>query len=247
MADITLKQHDKINTKGMVRGLIAVALIGIIIASFSIAYIWFLGGDGQASASIVAPQLTALPDDSRVLFHIVPDESEVQFRIDEVLLGRPKTVIGITDQVAGDFLVDFETPANSQIGVIRINVRTLKTDNEFRNRALRSQILEADRDEFEYAELIITELIDLPNVINIGETINFQISGDLTVHGVSHSVIFDSGVNVISSTRLEGIASATVYYSDFDITIPEASGVANISDELHLKIDFIADTTTPTT
>lgn len=246
MTDITLKQHDKIISKSMIRGLITVALIGIIIASLGIAYIWFSGGDGQASASIVAPQLTALPDDSRVLFHIVPDESEVRFHIDEVLLGRPKTVIGITDQVAGDFLVDFETPANSQIGVIRINVRTLKTDNEFRNRALRGQILEADRDEFEYAELIITELIDLPDVIDIDDTTNFQIIGDLTVHGVSHAVTFDSSVNVISNTRLEGIASATVYYSDFDITIPEASGVANISDELHLEIEFVADTTTPT-
>ena len=241
MMDMTLKQHYKTTSKDAVRGLTIVALIGVVLAGLGMAYIWFSGGDGQASGLIVAPQLTALPDDARTLFHIIPEESEVRFRIDEMLLGKPTTVIGTTNQVAGDFLVDFETPTRSTLGTIRINVRTLQTDNEFRNRALRGQILEAERDEFEYAEFIATELIGLPEAITIGDTATFQIVGNLTVHGVTQSITFDSSILVTSDTRLEGTALATVLYSDFDITIPEASGVADISDELHLEIDFVAE------
>jgi len=241
MADMTLNQHNKNTSKDIMRGLMGIAFIGIALAGLGIAYIWFSGGDGQASSAIVAPQLTALPDDSRTLFHIVPEESEVRFQIDEMLLGKPTTVIGTTNQVAGDFLVDFETPANSQLGAIRINVRTLKTDNEFRNRALRGQILEAEQDEFEYAEFIATELVGLPETIAIGDTADFQIVGSLTVHGVSKFVTFESSIHLISNTTLEGTARATVLYSDFDITIPEASGVADISEELHLEIDFVAN------
>ena len=246
MIDMTLKQHDKNSSKDIVRGLIAVAIIGVVIAGLTMAYIWFSGGDGQASAAIVAPHLTTLPDDSRSLFHIVTDESEVRFYIDEMLLGKPTTVIGTTNQVAGDFLVDFESPTNSQLGAIRINVRTLKTDNEFRNRALRGQILEAEQDEFEYAEFIATELIGLPEAVSVGDTVNFQIVGNLRVHGITQTVSFDTSLTVISDTRLEGTALATVKHSDFGITIPEASGVANVSDELQLEIEFVAQVENPT-
>jgi polyisoprenoid-binding protein YceI len=241
MAEMTLKQgNNKMISKGIMRGLITIVISGVVIGALTLGYIWFSAGDGQASAPISAPELSVQPDDDRVLFSIVPEESEVRFIIDEMLLGEPKTVVGTTDQVAGDLLLDFEEPSNSQIGLIRVNVRTLSTDNEFRNRALRGQILEADQAEFEYADFAVTEIIDLPNAINIGETVNFQIIGNLSVHGVTHVVTFEATLTVISETRLEGIASATVQYADFDISIPEAPGVADISDALRLEIDFVA-------
>ena len=93
---------------------------------------------------------------------IVPEQSEVLFRIDEMLFGDPNTVVGTTNEVAGDLLLDFDNPSNSQIGLIRINVRTLSTDNAIRNRALRGQILEVNRDEFEFAEFTPTQLLQPP-------------------------------------------------------------------------------------
>src|SRR5690349_8061835 len=125
------------------------AVVGVIAAALVGAYIWFSGGSGQASTPITAPVLVLEPNDTRSLLHISADESEVRFIIDETLLGNPKTVIGVTDQVAGDMLVDFANPAHSQLGAIRINARTLATDNEIRNRALRGQILQSERDEYE--------------------------------------------------------------------------------------------------
>lgn len=218
--------------------IMAVAVVGLL--ALGTAYIWFSGGSGQPSSATAAPALTVQSGDTRTLFHITPEESEVRFIIDEILLGNPKTVVGSTDEVAGDLLVDFENPTNSQLGTIRINVRTLETDNEFRTRALRGQILQAERAEFEFAEFAPTALTGLPNAVTSGKPFDFQISGNLTVHGITREVIFDATITPISEIRLEGSAQTLVTYQDFGMTIPEAPGVANVSDEVQLEIDFVA-------
>lgn len=240
MANRMLKQKNSTIPKWIVLSFVAVVLGGSVLSALALAYIWFSGGDGSASVPIAAPHLSVQPDDPRVLLRIDPEQSEASFRIDETLLGKPKTVIGTTRQVAGEMLIDVDNPANSQVGLIRINVRTLTTDNEFRNRALRGQILEADQDEYEFADFIVTNITGLPDYITIGETMDIQITGDLVVHGVRQSIVFDATITMNSEAELQGIASATVRHTDFDITIPEASGVADVSDVLQLTIDFMA-------
>ena len=242
MADITMKQVKKTTPKGVTR-IVMIALLSItVLGVLAVGYIWFSGGNGHASEPIAAPSLNIQPDDSRVLFSIIPEQSEALFRIDEALLGNPKTVVGITNQIAGEMLVDWDEPANSQLGLIRVNVRTLSTDNEFRNRALRGQILESDQDEYEFADFIPIELLQLPSSIAIGDTIDFQIRGNLTLHGVTHEVIFNATLIIVNDSHIEGNAQTTVRYQDFDMTIPEAPGVANISDQVEIEIRFVGQT-----
>lgn len=219
--------------------LIGLAVVVLLIIG-ALAYIWFSGGSGQASGETTAPALVLEPGDTRTMLHIVPAQSAVRFSIDEILLENPKTVVGTTHDVAGDILVDFETPGRSQVGTIRINVRTLETDNEFRNRSLRGQILQAEQAEFEFAEFTPTQLIGLPDKIVMGESFAFQIKGNLTVHGVTRNVTFEATITPISDSEIVGTAQTTVLYRDFGMTIPEAPGVANVSDEVHLEIDFVA-------
>jgi polyisoprenoid-binding protein YceI len=220
--------------------LIGLAIVVLLIIG-GVAYIWFSGGSGEASAETTAPALLLQPGDTRTMLHLVPAESEVRFSIDEVLLENPKTVVGTTHDVAGDLLVDFKNPANSQMGTIRINVRTLETDNEFRNRALRGQILQAEQSEFEFAEFVPTQLLGLPNTVVMGTPFAFQVKGRLTVHGVTHDVSFEATITPVSDTKITGTAQTTVLYQDFGMNIPEAPGVANVSDEVKLEIDFVAE------
>jgi polyisoprenoid-binding protein YceI len=221
-------------------GAAALALVVLALAGAIFAYIWFSAGSGKASAPISAPELVLEPGDTRLLFRIIPAESEVRFLIDETLLGERKTVIGVTDQVAGDLLVDFDDPANSQLGLIRINVRTLATDSEIRNRALRGQVLEANEDRYEFAQFVPTDLIGLPDTLTLGQPVTFQIAGQLTVHGVSREVTFDATVTPVSRDRLEGSAQTSAAYRDFDMRIPEAPGVTDVAATVTLEIDFVA-------
>jgi polyisoprenoid-binding protein YceI len=216
------------------------ALIGVAILLLAVGalFIWVSGGSAQPSAGISAPGLQV--SGSARLFHIDKARSQVRFVITETLLGQPKTVIGSTNEVAGGIAVDFDNPANSQIGTVRINVRTLQTDNEIRNRTLRGQILQANRPEFEFATFVPRRIVGLPDSLVEGQPLTLQIVGDLTVHGATRSVTFDATVTPVNRNRIEGRARATVQYQAFHITVPDAPGVANVAQTVVLEIDLVA-------
>ena len=236
----TQKTHLK-NSKPVLRRLVlALVLLFFIGAALFVAYIWISGGSGTPSGAASVAPLEVKKGDTRTLFKITSPDAEARFITTEELLGQPKTVVGSTHEVAGEMLVDFNNIATTQLGTIRINVRTLETDNEFRTRALRGQILQAEQPEFEFAEFVPTSLLDLPTQVSFGTAFDFQITGNLTVHGITKDVTFSATVTPIGKDRIEGTARATVLYKDFGMSIPSAAGVANVSDNIQLEIDFIA-------
>ncbi|MBN2469454.1 MAG: YceI family protein [Anaerolineae bacterium] len=252
--------------KGVLYFFIAVAAVGVIAAGAFLASIYYQGGSGEASEAISAPALSldepteeaagamaeaepAAADTSadteaegeRRLYRITQAESEARFTIDELLFGNPKTVIGTTDQVAGDVIIDFGNPANSEIGPIRINARTLTTDNEFRNRAIRSVILESAEDAYEYIDFTPTALEGLPTSGALGETYAFTITGDLKIREITRQVTFDASVTLASEDRLEGTAETVVNRADFELQIPaNVPNVSDVAEEVPLFIDFVA-------
>ena len=184
----------------------------------------------DAAAQVTAPAFT--------IFEIVQTESEARFKIDEVLQGAPKTVIGDTDQVAGEIAIDISDPPSTQVGTILVNARTLVTDNEFRNRAIKNRILQTDT--YEFVTFAPTEVLELPDSATVGESFSFQIVGDLTVRDVTREVVFTVTVTPISETRLEGSATTTILYADFDLFIPDSPSVDTVEDEVALELDFVA-------
>ncbi len=173
-----------------------------------------------------------------VLFEIVQAESEARFLIDEVLRGAPVRVVGVTDQVAAQIAIDPANPAATQLGQIVVNARTLATDNEFRNRAIRNQIL--DTNSYEFVTFQPTELLGLPDAVTVGQPFSFQVVGDLTVKDVTQPVTFDVTVTPVSETRIEGLATTTFPYRDFGVRIPEVPSVDLVADDVTLELAFVA-------
>ena len=196
----------------------------------------------EAVDSSVAAAIEAMaPPSEPVEFSIVAAESSASFTLEEDLRGVRTTVIGSTNELGGRITVDLANPSASTIGTILVNARTLETDNSFRNRALRSQILKSAQDEFEF---IVFEPQELSNfsaeAVGLGETISFDVTGDLTVVGVTRSVTFNSEVTLASETQISGSASANLLYADFGLVIPEVPSVANVTDDVDLRLDFVA-------
>lgn len=177
-----------------------------------------------------------------VVFAIVAEESEARFIIDEILVGQPKEVVGVTNQVGGQMLIDFNNPSASQIGEIVVNVRTFTTDNEMRNRSIRSMILQTNNPENEFARFQPTALNGLPESITFGTPIEFTITGNLTLKGTTNSVTFDATVTPVSTERIEGLVTLTIdYESDFGIVISQLPmQVASVEDTVRLELEFVA-------
>jgi polyisoprenoid-binding protein YceI len=174
------------------------------------------------------------------LFNIVPEESEVRFELDNVRGGQLETVVGRTNQVAGQIFVDFDDPAQTQLGTVVVNVRTLATGIELRDRVVRGQVLLSAQDEFEFGQFEPTSITDLPEQVTIGEPFTFQITGNLVLRGISNPVTFDASVTPVSETRLGGTASAVVAREDYGMEMPSVPGVADVEEEVELFIDFVA-------
>jgi polyisoprenoid-binding protein YceI len=175
---------------------------------------------------------------SPITFEIVQADSEARFLIDEVLRGNPNTVVGVTDQVAGQFAVNPNDLSTTQIGIIRVNARTLATDNDFRNRAIKNQILLTD--DYEFVTFTPLEVIGLPERGAVGEAYTFQIVGDLTITDVTRQVTFDVTATPTSETRIEGMATTAFPYTDFELFIPEVRAVDAVEDEVRLELNFVA-------
>jgi polyisoprenoid-binding protein YceI len=182
---------------------------------------------------------TTLPNQAVLqLFAIDQNRSEARFLIDEVLRGRPVTVVGVTNQVAGQIALDPNVPGAAQVGVIQINARTLATDNEFRNRAIKNAILRTN--QFEFITFTPRTINGLPESVTIGVPFEFTIEGDLTITDVTRPVTFTVTVTPISPTEISGLAQTTILYRDFNLTIPDSPSVDTVADEVRLELEFVA-------
>lgn len=196
----------------------------------------------QASAPIesVAVDAPAPAADNAATrrFEIQPDQSQARFVIDEVLQGSPKTVVGATNQVAGQIAFDPTDLDTAQVGTILINARTLTTDSEQRNRMLQNRILETG--DHEYISFEPKQLVGLPDGAADGQTVPIKIVGDLTIKGITREVTFDATVTPASANRLQGSAATTIRYADWGISIPQVPAVAGVADQAQLQLDFVA-------
>lgn len=227
-----------------------IALVVFMAALIIIALLWslFFSAPAEPSAPIASVPVDTSAQaemaagmafaEGATVYEIVPGESEVRFLIDEVLRGEPTTVVGRTDQVAGQIALDFADPASAAIGPIRVNARTLFTDNDFRNRAIQNRILVTGF--YEFVTFTPTAISGLPETVTTGEAVTFDVTGDLTVTAYTQPVTFAVTATPVSASRLEGTAATTINRSDFDLVVPSATGVADVSEDVTLEIDFVA-------
>ena len=171
-------------------------------------------------------------------FVIVAEESEARFVIDEELFGQPKTVIGITNAISGEITVDAANPSASDIGPIQIEAGTFITDDNRRNGAIRRFILQSN--QYQFVSFSSTELSGMPDSVAVGDDIEFEVTGELTVRDMTNPVLFIVTLQVVSETELRGSAATIVVREDFDLTIPQVPNVANVGEEFIVEFDFVA-------
>jgi len=168
----------------------------------------------------------------------VAEDSEARFSIDELLFGQPKTVIGTTNAITGEITVDAANPSASVIGPIQVEAGTFVTDNDRRNGAIRRFILQSN--QYQFVTFSSTELSGMPDSVAVGDDIEFEVTGELTVRDVTNPVLFIVTLQVVSETELRGSAATIVVRDDFDLTIPQVPNVANVGEEFIVEFDFVA-------
>jgi polyisoprenoid-binding protein YceI len=228
----------------------------LIVAAVFIGWIYFAGGSGEPSTELTTPPLAAetsttasgstAPVEETVqsnaqAFVIDPAQSVASFEVDEILNGSPNRVVGTTSEVAGQFQFDATDLSTAQFSQIIINARTFETDSDRRNRAIRSPvILDSASDQFELITFEVTSVDGLSGSVEVGDTIEFTLTGDLSIKGTTNPVTLQVTATLSDANNIEGSAEATVIREDFGIGIPNVPSVAEVSEEALIRLEFVA-------
>jgi polyisoprenoid-binding protein YceI len=229
----TTKQPSRFQRLVLASGL-ALAITGSVVGVGAYSY---LKPTASSSAPIESVYASVL-DPATNRYIIDSGSAKVSFRINEVLRGSAYTVVGKTDQVAGEFTFDPENPAAAELGAITINARTLTTDDDTRNRALGNQILNTS--DYEYITFTPTSLSGLPGTVTTGQPFTFQALGDLTIKDVTKPATFAVTVTPEADGSVLGSATSTINYTDWGVSIPSVPFVASVDKQVTLALSFTA-------
>jgi polyisoprenoid-binding protein YceI len=180
------------------------------------------------------------PQDGMEVFVIVPGESTVTYEVGEVFLNQNNAfnlAVGTTSEVNGEIFVDRANPQNSSLGPIAVDISQFTSDSQRRDNAIRERFLEST--QFPIAIFNPTEIQGLPGSYQEGEPISFQVTGDLTVRGVSRPVTFDVTL-VGEGNTMTGEATSMILMSDFGVGPISIAGILNTEDEVNVKFTFVA-------
>jgi polyisoprenoid-binding protein YceI len=171
-------------------------------------------------------------------FRIVAERSEALYRARETFVNQPgpAEAVGRTQDLEGELQLESDGLLRGRILSMRIDLRTLTSDQARRDSFIRQNTLRTD--QFPYAEFRSTETAG-PAVMRPGEEATFQIPGLMTVKGNDHPIVWDARARLDGDT-ITGTASARVKLTDFGLEPPRLA-ILSVEDEMTWQVDIVAE------
>lgn len=193
------------------------------------------------NGGVVAPEPPVLPESTgqQTRYRIDAAQSRAQYSVQEVYVGGidGKLVVGETNAVAGDILLDWDNPAQSQLGMVTVNVEQLMSDSKQRDRQIRNGYLESSL--YPEAMFIPEAEQTFPSDIELGDTTTFTLHGYLTVRETT--ILSDWEVTLtLEADRIVGQATTDLLMSAFGVGPISIVGFLTTEDAMQLTLDFVA-------
>jgi polyisoprenoid-binding protein YceI len=124
-----------------------------------------------------------------------------------------------------------------QAAQFTVDMTGLATDQDRRDGWLGDNAIESN--VFPQATFVATSATGLPDSINEGEEISFQLNGDLTVRDVTLSVTFDVTA-VLTADTIQGTATLPLNMTDFGINPPSFANTLTVADPFTIEVELVA-------
>jgi polyisoprenoid-binding protein YceI len=176
---------------------------------------------------------------SPVKLVVDPSTSQASYRAHEQLAGRslPSEAVGTSSSVSGALVLAADSSILADQSQITVDLTSLKSDESRRDNWIKGNTLQISR--FPTATFVPREAQGLPSPLPTSGQSTFQLSGDLTVHGVTKPVTWQVTAQFADST-VSGNATTNVKITDFGMTPPKVGPVLGIEDALTLELAFTA-------
>lgn len=182
---------------------------------------------------------TSAPPQANAITWAVDASSKATIRVREQLarLPAPNDAIITIAGAQGSFTLNPDgTFASSS--KISLDMTTVTTDDRQRTDSIKRDPLEITR--FRTSELAPTKATGL--TLPRSGDFTFQLTGELTLHGVTKLVTFD-----VKATRVDGKLTATATanpswkFGDFGMKPPSSFSVLSIVDEIRMEFALVAN------
>jgi polyisoprenoid-binding protein YceI len=193
-----------------------------------------------ASASPAAsPAAVVAVPPGGVRLTLAGDGSEARFRAREQLAGKDamSDAVGTTSAVSGNIVLGPQGAPLAEQSKLVVDLTTLKSDESRRDNYIKNNTLQTA--QFPNAELVVRQLTGLPWPLPTSGSANFQLQGDLTVHGVTKPTTWDVQAT-LADREVSGQAKTGVKITDFGMPIPRVTVVLSVNDDVGLEINFKA-------
>ena len=187
-------------------------------------------------AEVDTPPPTEIEEGS-TLFTVAPESSEARYRVREQLAQRdlPNDAVGTTNNVAGSIVVDQTGAIVPEQSRIAVHAGSLESDSARRDNYVRQNTLETQ--EYPTAEFVVRKAPGLPNPLPTSGEAQFQVVGDLTIHGVTRQATWEATARFDEQGAMAN-ATTRVALTDFGMTPPRVGPVLSIEDEAQLELDL---------
>ena len=117
-----------------------------------------------------------------------------------------------------------------------VEMTTLATDSSRRDSYIHRSTLETGT--YPEAVFVPTAAAGLPSPLPDSGPVAFQLSGDLTVHGVTRPVTWEVTAEIAGQT-LSGTATTSITFTDFGMPLPRVGPVLSVEDLIALQLSFV--------
>jgi polyisoprenoid-binding protein YceI len=166
----------------------------------------------------------------------VQSGSKAEYRVREQLarLNFPNDAVGTTESITGALVVrpDGSFTPDSKLTV---DLRTLKTDEAKRDGYVRANTLQTD--QYPRAEFLARRQTGLPRPLPTSGAANFQLTGDLTLHGVTAEQTWDVAAT-FAGDAVNAKATTRFNFAKYKITVPRIFGLISVEDDIRLELNI---------
>jgi polyisoprenoid-binding protein YceI len=170
-------------------------------------------------------------------WQVAPQQNEARYLVREQLarMDFPNDAVGRTSRVSGGIAVNADGTIVAGESRFVINMASLETDNDRRDNFVRRNTLQTE--QHPDAVFVPRTFTGLAFPLPESGPLQFRMTGDLTIRGVTRPVTWDVMAQV-SNGALRGEARTQFTFADFDMAKPRVASVLSVADEIRLEYTF---------
>ena len=215
-----------------------VVIVVVVIAAAGFAGYWFLIRDDAAPKPEIKATTTVEGGDINGAWTLTANDANgsfVQYRVHEQFAAGlvDNDATGKSTDVTGSMTINGTTVSDV---TVTANLAALKSDKEFRDNALKNRGLETDK--FPTAKFVASGPVTLPSAPTKGQTVNVDVPGSLTLHGVTKTVTVPVQARWDGKTVQVVVKSLNINLSDYSITPPTGGPIAEVDDHGDLEMQL---------